>query len=221
MSFLQQTYLQPFVVISRGRTRKSCTLYNEQVSGIRAVTHPLTEQVLQNCSPWISNTNTVKWWCYISNQKVLGWISKPVKMTESGSTCLEEHLNIFPYPHPAPLPLQSDLNMIVTRRWGLFAHWELRNTSSHACLIQYTQELDSDEKVGNDESCHVYSLQIPFIPVPNTCKLPMIPTVKWKQQIWLCQALSCGVCLLAACWAFTVGGTGVFRTPLGFQSRWG
>lgn len=27
--------------------------------------------------------------------------------------------------------------------------------------------------------------------------LLMIPTLKWKQQIWLCQALSCGVSLLA------------------------
>lgn len=83
------------------------------------------------------------------------------------------------------------------------------------------QELDSDEKVRNDESCHVYFPQVPFIPVPNACKLLMIPTVKWKQQIWLCQALSCGVGLLTACWGLTVGGTNVFITPLSFLSRWG
>lgn len=117
----------------------------------------------------------------------------------SGSTCFEEYLIFSHSPR-----VQSDLDMIVTRQW------ELRNTSSHAYLIQYMQELGSDEKVGNDESCHVYSLQIPFIPVPNACKLLMIPTVKWKQQIWLCQALSCGVWLLAACWGFTVGGTDVY-----------
>lgn len=114
-----------------------------------------------------------------------------------------------------PPRVQSDLDMIVTRQR------ELRNTSSHAYLIQYMKELDSDEKVGNDESCHVYSLPVPFIPVPNACKLLMIPTVKWKQQIWLCQALSCGVWLLAACWGFTVRGTNGFITPLSFLSKWG
>lgn len=128
----------------------------------------------------------------------------------NASTCLEEHLIFSHTPR-----VQSDLDMIVTRQR------ELRSTSSHAYLIQYMQGLDSDEKVGNDESCHVYSLQIPFIPVPNACKLLMIPTVKWKQQIWLCQALSCGVWLLTACWGFTVGGTNVFVTPLSFLSRWG
>lgn len=122
---------------------------------------------------------------------------------------------MFSLQPPPSSRVQSDLDMIVTRQW------ELRNTSSHAYLIQYMKELDSDEKVGNDESCHVYSLPIPFIPVPNACKLLMIPTVKWKQQIWLCQALSCGVWLLAACWGFTVRGTNGFITPLSFLSRWG
>lgn len=46
-----------------------------------------------------------------------------------------------------PPRVQSDLDMIVARQR------ELRNTSSHAYLIQYMKELDSDEKVGNDESC--------------------------------------------------------------------
>lgn len=38
---------------------------------------------------------------------------------------------------------------------------ELRNSSSRVYLIQ-RKELESDEKVANDESCHVYLLRIPF-----------------------------------------------------------
>lgn len=142
----------------------------------------------------------------MSNKQVPRCISKPVK------TARRTGPNIF---SRSPSSIWSWLDCHSPVR--SFAHWELRNTSSHVCFIQYMQEFDSDEKVGNDESCHVYSLQIPFIPVSNACKLLMIPTVKWKQQIWLCQALSCGVWLLTACWGFTVGGTNVFTSPLSFS----
>ena len=155
--------------------------------------------MLQHYAPWIS-TRVIQ---MLSNNIVKcstkgAWLQFKACQNDcaSGSTCLEEH-RIFSH---TPW-VQSDLDVIAGCQQGTFTHSELRSTL-HACLIQYMQELDSDEKVGNDESCHVYSLQIPFIPVPNSCKLLMIPTVKWKQQIWLCQTLSCGVWLLTCLMGF-------------------
>lgn len=96
-------------------------------------------------------------------------ILKSDKTIACGPACLEEPL-VF----SCIRQVQSNLAVIV---------WELSNTSSCVCLIQCKSPSQMKRWEMMKAVMPIY-FKFLFIPVPNTCKLLMIPTVRWKQQIW-------------------------------------
>lgn len=111
--------------------------------------------------------------------------------------------NIFPH-SPSSIWSCYDCHSPVRAAQHLFS-----------CLFNPMQELESDEKVGNDESCHVYLLQIPFHSSAKGTQAPNDTNSEMKAanltvsgtELWCLTALPAEVSQL--------------EEQISFLSRWG